>query len=186
MNQSNKWDRPWEKHSFSYARKIHEQKKGWESDFIQSIIILSNVAFGCFFTYVLESTSKHIAFRKKEFKKHVSSFNQKEMESITRFYLFDYISELPETTLSSYNLDPEKVTKSLVDTLLSDEVDRSLFEEIKHKKTTYFPSSHLLRMMGAGSVSTDEGILVGIEELKTHFFDQYNRHLSSILKKHFE
>lgn len=185
----NNWEKKWSAFSVEYAKKSGEKsKQDWSKHFSQICVFTSNIVLSLVVTHINEFKLKTKDFDNKFFKKHLNDLRYKDVESIIRYIIMDFMILLIERKeirdfLTTHKIDDETFEFELFECLGFSKDEIVIYYKMKPLSGTLEHSVHLIEMLGANSEAKNEGLLLGIEYFKKNFFDNLKKHLFKLFEK---
>lgn len=190
----NNWEENWEKHALGYASKINgipvSNDYKWLTNFLQTAIITTNIFIPSFVTLVSEFKLKLTDFNEDNFEKKLSKTKKNQVEYAIKVFLMDYLSSFMEhpnhiLLMEGKKIEKAKFEKDILNFLFFNKKEKKIFEEIKEKKETYYPSISFLESLHIKDESKNEGLLGGIEFIKNEVYNKMDNDFQKFIKSTF-
>ena len=179
------WEKRWEKYGKALATNVHKQQEAdWISDFLQSSILLSNLLMPSMIAFVTEFPMKLEKFDEERFIKKLNKAKKEQVQQVIKLFLMDYFVSFLEHPVHILILEEKALQKIEVEKRIATELaftkeEKTIFEEIKQKKDTYYPTILLLRQLHLGKDANNQALVEGIELFKEQAYEQMDKNFQT-------
>lgn len=181
MNKPEKWAAVFEEESKHYANSLlSTDREEWLLPFCQYAVILTNVALSFIATSIIEGNEESTEINSVKFAKKMGKYKRKDVQSLTKFFLMDYIAWLTNDRqkikpLLLNGVSPDHLIQSFFETLKFTKADIQQFGDVKENFETVKHSRMILSKLGAGEKAYIEFLVDTVEEVKNEFYGMMDK-----------